>query len=223
MLSRGSERTSRAVRATVQTSQGRVAPGRVLQLLTIRVRRPGVKWGMVCEHLRRIFRVFASAGFVLFALASGPAAADLYRWVDAKGVVNYSNVPPQGVKAKQIAETQPTVSVIPLPERPPEVQQARREAELLRRIEQLEDELAALRRASTTVVYAYPPPVTAPVETIAAPIVFPFHPWPVFKPGKGHRFWPRQPGAGADRGHGGRPPVAAPITGRPGLTVRARF
>jgi len=149
--------------------------------------------------------------------------ADLYRWVDARGVVNYSNIPPQGVKAKQIAETQPTVSVIPLPERPPEVQQARREAELLRRIEQLEDELAALRRAPTTVVYPYPAPATAPVETFAAPVVIPFSPWPVFKPGKGHRFWPRQPGAGGKRGHGVRRPVASPFTSRPGLTVRARF
>jgi Domain of unknown function (DUF4124) len=178
---------------------------------------------MVRKHLRRVFQLFASAGAVVGALASGPVAADLYRWVDAKGVVNYSNIPPQGVNAKQIAETVPTVSVIPLPEKPPEVQQAQREAELLRRIEQLEDELAALRRAPTTVVYTYPAPVTAPVETIAAPVVFPFFAWPVFKPGKGHRFWPRQPGAGANRGHVGRPPVTAPFTSRPGLTVRARF
>lgn len=185
---------------------------------------------MVCEHLRRIFPVFASAGSVLLALASGPAAADLYRWVDAKGVVNYSNVPPKSVKATQIAETQPTVSVIPPPEKPPEVQQAQREAALLRRIEQLEQELAALRRApATTVVYTYPVPTAAPVETYAAPIVYPYpvYSWPVYKRGGGQRFGPHrpahQPGVGAHGRPGARPPVAAPFTGHPGLTVRARF
>jgi hypothetical protein len=167
--------------------------------------------------------LLASAGTVLIALASGPAVADLYRWVDAKGVVNYSNVPPQGVKAKQIAETQPTVSVIPPPERPPEVQQAQREAALLRRIEQLEEELAALRRAP--VVYTYPVPAVAPVETYAAPIVYPYpiYPWRAYKRGGGHRFGPHKPGMRAHGRPGARPPVAAPFAGRPGLTVRARF
>ena len=185
---------------------------------------------MVCEHLRRIFPVFTSAGSVLFALASGPAAADLYRWVDAKGVVNYSNVPPQNVKAKQIPETQPTVSVIPPPEKSPEVVQAQREAALLRRIEQLEEELAALRRApATTVVYTYPAPAAVPVETYAAPIVYPYpvYSWPGYKWGGGHRFGPprpaHRPGLGAPGRPGVRPPVAAPFPGRPGLTVRARF
>jgi hypothetical protein len=180
---------------------------------------------MVCEHLRRVFPLYA--GTVLAALASGPVAADLYRWVDARGVVNYSNVPPKNVKAKQIAETQPTVSVIPPPENPPEVQQAQREAALLRRIEQLEEELAALRRApATTVVYTYPVPAAAPVETYAAPIVYPYpvYPWPVYKRGGGQRFGsPHHPRMGARGRPGGRPPVAVPYTGRPGLTVRARF
>lgn len=181
---------------------------------------------MVGEGLRRFIRLFVATGAVTLALAGGPAAADLYRWVDAKGVVNYSNVPPPGIKAKQIAETQPTVSVIPPPERPPEMQQARRETELLRRIGQLEDELAALRRASAAaVVYTHPLPAPAPSVIYSVPVVYPYpiYPWSVYKSGGGHRFQPRHPGRSVHRRHGGGRPIALPHGGRSGLTVRARF
>jgi len=170
--------------------------------------------------------LFAGAGALIFALAGDPACADLYRWVDAKGVVNYSNIPPQGVAAKRIAETAPTVSVIPPPEKPPEVKQAAREAAMLRRIEQLEDEVAALRRASaSTAVYTYPVPAVLPAVTYAAPVIYPFpiYSWPAHRLGKGHRFKPGHPGLVAGWRPGGRPPAASPRGGRPGLTVRARF
>jgi hypothetical protein len=39
----------------------------------------------------------------IFLLAALPASAQMYRWVDAKGTVNYSNeAPPQGVKATKV-------------------------------------------------------------------------------------------------------------------------
>jgi hypothetical protein len=177
---------------------------------------------MVRERLRcRPRRSAPVVGFAL-ALACAPAAADLYRWVDARGVVNYSNVPPPGVSARQIAETEPTVSVIPPPERRPEVQQAQREAVMLRRIEQLESELAALRNASAaTIAYPYP----APAVTYSAPIAYPYpvYSWPVQRPGGGHRFKPRHSGPGMRWRHGGNPPVAVPYGARSGFTVRARF
>lgn len=179
---------------------------------------------MVRERLRSGSSRLAPITGVVFALACAPAAADLYRWVDAKGVVNYSNVPPQGISARQIAESAPTVSEIPLPEKRPELQQAQREAAMLRRIEQLESELAALRRASApTVVYSYPVPI--PTETYALPMVYPYPivSWPVQRPGGGHRFKPYHPGSGSHWRPGGRTPVAVPHGGRSGLTVRARF
>jgi hypothetical protein len=41
---------------------------------------------------------------VLLALAAGAAQAQVYRWVDAKGTVHYSNAaPPPGVKAQTLA------------------------------------------------------------------------------------------------------------------------
>jgi len=178
------------------------------------------------EYSRSVVPVFLGAGAVTFALVSGPVAADLYRWVDAKGVVNYSNIPPQGVTAKRIAETEPTVSVIPPREKPPEVKQAEREAAMLRRIEQLEDELAGLRRASApTVVYAYPVPTPVPEMTYSTPVVYPFpvYPWPVHRLGKGHRFKPGHPGVGSGWRPGGKPSLASPRGGQSGLSVRARF
>lgn len=162
------------------------------------------------------------------ALVAGPAAADLFRWVDAQGVVNYSNVPPpQSVAAERIPESKPTVSVIPPPENHAELQQAAREAALLRRIEQLEDELAALRRAPTqpTVVYTYPVPAEV---TYPATFVYPYPllPWRPINKGSVHGHRTRGPkldfpGFRFHGGSGGRAP--ATVTPRPGVTVRARF
>jgi Domain of unknown function (DUF4124) len=158
------------------------------------------------------------------SLGSGTAAADFYRWVDAKGVVNYSNIPPQGVKATQIPDTQPTVSIIPRPERQAESMQAAHDAELLRRIEQLEDELAAMRRASVpSAIYTYPvPDIGAMYSTsIASPTwVFPF---PVFVPRVGHGFKGPRSGFGWGRSAGSMPPGPAPHGGRSGVSVRGRF
>ena len=179
---------------------------------------------MVRERSRRSLPLATTAGAVL-VLAAAPAAADLYRWVDAKGVVNYSNVPPpQSVKAKRIAETEPTVSVIPPREDRAERLQAAREAALLRRIEQLEEELAALRStpAAPTVVYTYPAPATAVTYPTSYVYPYPVYARPFGKPGRVHGFKPRHRGFGAHRAPGAAkfPGVASP---RSGLTVRARF
>jgi len=183
---------------------------------------------MVDERSRvgsRIWTGFVAVGLSL-GFAAGSARADLYRWVDAKGVVNYSNIPPDGVQAKRIPDSQPTVSVVPPPDNQAELRQALHEAELLRRIEALEAELAAVRQSSVpTAVYAIP--AAEPVITYSAPVVFPYplYGWPVTRPIVGrHPLKPFKPGWGGSAGRpGGRAPIAVPH-GRPsGLTVRARF
>jgi hypothetical protein len=192
---------------------------------TIRAPRLGVdvEWDMVRERLRPIRRLLVALASVALLLGWGTAAADLYRWVDAKGVVNYSNIPPQGVEATQIPETQPTVSVIPPPERQAELRQAAHEAELLRRLEQLEDELAAMRASAPTVVYTYPPP--EPAVTYAAPFVYPYavYPYPVYAPRGRNGFKGSRPAYGWGHAPGAMPPVPAPHGGRAGLPVRGRF
>ena len=177
---------------------------------------------MVREHSPWFLPVLTVGGAIAFALTAAPAAADLYRWVDAKGVVNYSNVPPQGVTAKRIPETEPTVSVIPPRDDRAERLQAAREAALLRRIEQLEDELAALRSApAPAVVYTYPVPAAAVTYPASFVYSYPVYARPHGKPGRGHGFKPRYPGFGAHRGPGAKYPAA--VAPRSGLTVRARF
>jgi Domain of unknown function (DUF4124) len=165
------------------------------------------------------------AGIAL-SLGCGTAAADLYRWVDAKGVVNYSNIPPpQGVQAKQIPDTQPTVSIIPPPERQAELKQAAHEAELRRRIEQLEDELTAMRQASPpAVIYTYPVP--NPDVMYSTPVVYPYavYPFPLYAPRIRNGFKGHYPGSGwGRRDPGAMLPAPAPHGGRSGVSVRGRF
>lgn len=187
---------------------------------------------MVRERSRRRLSLLTTAvAMSVLGLVAAPAMADMYRWVDAKGVVNYSNIPPPAdANAKRIAETEPTVSVIPPPEKNAEQLQAAREAALLRRIEQLEDELAALRTTAAAAA-TYPYPVPAPEVTYGVPVVYPYAvwSWPIVKPGRGHGsfkpgrpgFKPRHPGFGSFGGPGARPAGVMPP--RSGATVRARF
>src|SRR4051794_27189967 len=54
----------------------------------------------------------AFLSLLAFAVAL-PAAADTFKWVDERGVVNYSNAPPAGVKAaKPIPASEERVSII---------------------------------------------------------------------------------------------------------------
>jgi hypothetical protein len=59
-----------------------------------------------------VSRVHPTTIALLLALAAAPAAAETYKWVDAKGVVNYSSTPPPASAAKpqMVAER---VSVMP--------------------------------------------------------------------------------------------------------------
>jgi hypothetical protein len=53
-----------------------------------------------------------SSGIVLIlAMAASPALAETYKWVDAKGVVNYSSTPPPTAAKAQLVDER--ISVIP--------------------------------------------------------------------------------------------------------------
>jgi hypothetical protein len=49
----------------------------------------------------RMIRSRLPAIILILAAAAPPALADTYKWVDEKGVVNYSNKPPPAAAAKQ--------------------------------------------------------------------------------------------------------------------------
>jgi hypothetical protein len=104
-------------------------------------------------------QLFAAA--IVGTLAQS-ASAQLYRWVDAQGVVNYGDTPPSG--ARQITPLNPDksgVSVVPGLSRE-ELDRAKKSAEQVR-IERLEREVDALREDSRTRPAPAPAPATEQV------------------------------------------------------------
>lgn len=51
--------------------------------------------------------------FSLLLLFAAPAGAQTYKWVDERGVVNYSNAPPPGANAAIATPVEDRVSIIP--------------------------------------------------------------------------------------------------------------
>jgi hypothetical protein len=92
-----------------------------------------------------------AAAFLTALVAAAPAWAQVYRWVDDKGTVNYSNgAPPRGVKAVKVdIDAQPGPPAADTIEcHTVRCQGERLEARLTRR-EQIEARLAAERAAAT--------------------------------------------------------------------------
>ena len=57
-------------------------------------------------------RLLVFSAILAAGTATLPAAAQVYRWVDERGVVNYASVPPAGVQATRVAtEASPNRSV----------------------------------------------------------------------------------------------------------------
>lgn len=78
-------------------------------------------------------------------LASAGSIAEIYKWVDQKGVTNYSNTPPATGKARTLDPDAVSVSIYPAPS-PQDPAQAR-EGMMRQRIARLENELHEQRRA----------------------------------------------------------------------------
>jgi len=87
---------------------------------------------------------FAAAGATM---ESTPALADIYKWVDEKGVVNYGESPPAGRAARILTRDDGKVSVVPVDPGLTERARDGEQAALQRRVEQLEQELARQRDA----------------------------------------------------------------------------
>lgn len=79
----------------------------------------------------------------LLALLAAPGVrAEVYKWVDEKGVVNYGTTPPPGKSAKQLPAGAPGVTVVPgEPVPPPAPAPAKSASD--ERVERLERALAA--------------------------------------------------------------------------------
>jgi uncharacterized protein DUF4124 len=84
------------------------------------------------------------AAGVLATFLAWPAGAEVYKWVDENGVVNYGSTPPAGRPVKELPKDGSGVSVVPAPPPPPPAA-ARNPTE--ERIDRLERALAAERAA----------------------------------------------------------------------------
>jgi hypothetical protein len=109
-----------------------------------------------------------------------PAGAQLYRWVDERGVVNYGDTPP--ANARQVTPLNPDksgVSVVPGLSRD-ELDRARKSAEQAR-IERLEREVKSLREEARSRPSPAPPVASEPT-TVYVPVyegpLRPPRPWP---------------------------------------------
>lgn len=81
------------------------------------------------------------------AVLATPASAELYKWVDEKGVTNYGSTPPANARnIQKLDDSNPRVSTVP-GLKPEEVQAGQNRA-LQQKADQLERDLEAQRRAT---------------------------------------------------------------------------
>lgn len=78
-------------------------------------------------------------------VASGLARAEIFKWVDERGVVNYGSAPPSKFQAKALDPQASAVSVLPAPPRAAAAEDE--DAELRERLDRLESELEQQQRA----------------------------------------------------------------------------
>ena len=75
---------------------------------------PHMNGSSVMRMLPRLSPVAGS--LLLLALAAAPAAyGQMYKWVDERGVTNYSNEPPRGQKVTPVQDRVSTYSSVPAP------------------------------------------------------------------------------------------------------------
>jgi hypothetical protein len=126
---------------------------------------------------------------------SAASPAQVYKWVDDKGVVNYGDKPPaRGKPAQPLAENGGSVSVVP--GIPREELERQRERDTQQRLRELEREVDALRarEGARDNVAPYPVPTEIYVPTYSYPYANGYGYRYAYGPGYGRR--PLHPGTG---------------------------
>ena len=93
----------------------------------------------------------------LFLAPVGDGQAQLYKWVDEKGVVNYGDKPPPNKNAQALGEKSGSVTVVPGMSR--EDLDRQRERDTRQRVQQLEREVDVLRSREGARAQTPPEPV----------------------------------------------------------------
>jgi Domain of unknown function (DUF4124) len=93
----------------------------------------------IVSHMIKTRLVLSTLTVLAAALGSTPATAELYKWVDANGVVNYGDKPPASARNVKALDESSRLSIVP--GLPPETMQRERERAAESRVGQLEREL----------------------------------------------------------------------------------
>ena len=167
---------------------------------------------------------------MLVLLPGTPAYAQVYKWVDERGVTNYSSEPPPDAKAKSKAKlVEDTLSVYTPPKAITQaIEDAReqRKNPLAQKVDDLERELEAERRARQRAANAAADAQAAAAEASAAGVVAGtwIPPGAFIAPRRHHRHLPQvqlKPGTtagnvvGADGYTGGNSAAARPVAPPP--------
>lgn len=107
---------------------------------------PALQVELEVSRMYRTLRILLCFGAALLFIAID-ASAEVYRWVDERGVVNYGSRPPAGSKAKPVESDNGRVSVVPAPAKPAAAAPGSAEQTALReRVGRLESQLEDERR-----------------------------------------------------------------------------
>ena len=142
---------------------------------------------------------FLAGALAAAALAAPPLArAEIYKWIDEKGVVNYTNIKrPAGVKNVERFEEE-RISTVPAAVSSEQIA-ARREVELQARVERLERDLYDTQQAAAPIGAGYDPYYAGYASSSFPMFDYPLYGYPAFGPsgvfvGGGHfRRFPSRP------------------------------
>lgn len=149
------------------------------------------------------------AGALAAAAFAAPfaARADIYKWIDEKGVINYSNIKrPAGVKNVERFEEE-RISTVPAAVSSEQIA-ARREVELQARVERLERDLYEAQQSAAPIGAGYDPYYAGYASSPFPMFDYPLYGYPAFGPGA---WW-----GGHFRRFPNRPVIVKPV---PGSTI----
>lgn len=109
------------------------------------------------------------AAFALLLLSAAPLGAQTYKWVDGRGVTNYSNAPPPEAAGAEAAPIEERVSTLPTD--PEFVKQVAAMRERAARRAELE-EMEWLQRQQILAMRAAAPPPPPPAPAVYYPAVY---------------------------------------------------
>ena len=141
-------------------------------------------------RLRLSLHFPAGLGIALAALAM-PAAGEVFKWVDANGVVTYGDRPPPNAsKLKPLDEANSRLSVVP--GMPREEIERERERGLRQQLEKAQLEIDALKsRPATTTIQTVAPPEDYPGYWGGYAVGYPGYPgYPLNRRNHGKDRWP---------------------------------